>query len=332
MDEISAADYARYSGGSYDDPYGYYPSYEPSTVAPRSTRISDKGKEEADDDDDEPPRMSLNNDFVVKKKAKRAVSFQEPAYFVASPSGFAGGGSNNNDLIQREIIREQPDLFALFKEADGKTGSDAPIEQRAQNKRVVPYNVQHGAQLLLDAHLDGDIKLGYEALASIRKLAECDDEYTDVDPNVVIKDTFSTGVFTTKVKEVVPISILLLARFLDLTFTVSLTQDMESQPRSFKTVRVKPYRGQRLKGYQSLGCYTAVKQRLSHEPESTWRLIQIHMIRLGVQSPAFVCDLEWLETQTAAMGKVLSRQSAAPPPRAPLGGGPGTRKPPQTDK
>lgn len=315
MDEVTPEDYARYlgigGGGGYYGNYDYAPQEHHSMMS----LSNGKGKEE----EDETPARSNNSDFVVKKKAKRSVSFQTP-----SSNSFYGGGNrgSGSGVILREIVRQEPDLTALFDEAGGSTGYDAPIV-RSESKRVIPYNVQHGAALLLEAHEDGDIRLTHE-LPTIRELAACDDEYTEADPSVVIWDTLSTGKCNIYLQEVLPVSYLLLARYLNLDYTVTIMEDVESKPRSFQEVHVEPYTGQRSEGMQTLGCQELVRQRLSKEPKSTWRLVEIYMLRMGPLSPQFVVNDEWLEAQTVAMGKVLTRQSLAPQERAPLGGGAGT--------
>lgn len=313
MDDISPEEWARYTGDGGGG--NFYSDYQP--IEPPSTS---KGKEEYYDDDDPAP-MSLSNDFVVKKKVKRSVSFQQQQH-----NGYYGGGGD--DVIQREIVREKPDLNKLFIEAEGFTGFNAPIERSGELKRIIPYNVCHGAKLLLAAHGDGDIRLGNEAVMQLRKLSACDDEYTATDPTVVIWDTLSTGTCKIYVQEVVPISVLLLARHFDLHYTITIMEDTESKPRPFTGVNVEPYYGQRVEGPPPLGCALAVKQRMAREPAAKTRLVEIFMLRIGALSPETACDGEWIETQTELIGKVLNRQSLAAPERPPLGGGPGTGKPP----
>jgi hypothetical protein len=266
MDELTAQDWAMY-GGEGEDPLSF--SY--------SHGMNGGGG-------------GADGDFVVRKK-KKSVSFPLK-------------GNQSEDVVLREIHHETPDLATLF---DGvRTNHGAPIYERVENKRVIPYNVQHGASLLLDAHNDQDIRLGYEALKEIQMLAACDDEFTRVDPFVVIYDTFTTGTCKIYVEEVVPISDLLLARFFDFHYKVVIMEDIESNPRNFKAIKARPYVGKTHTDVQSLGCSDMVKQRLSAEQT---KLVQIYMLRMGPQSSSFVCDFDWLETQTKAMGKVLTQKS-----------------------
>jgi hypothetical protein len=159
--------------------------------------------------------------------------------------------------------------------------------------------------------------LGYESLREIKRLADCDDEFTQVDPLVVIYDTFTTGTCKIYVEETIPISTLLLARYFGLDYKITIMEDIESNPRLFSSIKVRPYEGKQSQDFQPLGCSDLVEQRLKPDQR---RLIQIYMIRMGVQSSASVCDEEWLEAQTKAVGKVLMQQKPVNQERAtPLG-------------
>jgi len=239
----------------------------------------------------------------------------EEYYYPENNNGRGGGGGERGDFVKRskksvsfesdnlilkEIHHEQPDMSQLFEGI--KTSHGAPLYEQVEDKRIISYNIQHSASLLLDAHNDQEIRLGYEALKEIKLLAQCNDEFTRVDPLVVIYDTFSTGTCKIYVEEVVPISDLLLARFFDFHYKVVIMEDIESNPRNFKSIKARPYTGRSYVEFQSVGCSKMVKDRLSLEQT---KLIQIYMLRMGPQASSAVCDFDWLETQTKAMGKVL---------------------------
>jgi hypothetical protein len=60
-----------------------------------------------------------------------------------------------------------------------------------------------------------------------------------------------------------------------------------------------------LDDFQSLGCTQKVESKLKEQQR---KLVTIYMIRMGAQSSASVCDPDFLETQTRAIGKVLLQQ------------------------
>lgn len=290
-DRLTADDYAKYGGGGT-----YFASYH----------YEDKGKEEYDDDEDSfkrPLSKNSNSDFVSKKTRKT----RDP-----------------NDVILREIEREPENLDRVLDLAGGHTGFwDAPIQESiALNKRIISYDVQHSATLLLDAHENKDIRLGYESHETMKKLAQCADEYTEVDPRVVIYDTFNTGVCKIYVKEVIPISILLLARHFNLDYTLQITADLESKPRSYKDIKIKAFHGGSTDHVQGLGCEEAVKKCI--QGVTQWNLVKMYMIRVGAHSSTeIIRDFDWLENQTRAIGLVLARQAPkpSPVPQRSVGGG-----------
>jgi len=286
MDDLTPEDWAKYGG--YD--YG----------GGRSVRGSGKGKEEEEEGDEQDYSMSLSkssrakSDFVVKKRNKTVT--------------FAPYGNDDDGLIQREIEHPTKNMDQLLLDVGGSTGYNVPIQSRIDNKKIIPYDIQHSAHLLLEAHQQQDIILPQEALSSIKKLAECNDEFTQIDPLVVIHDTFNTGTCKIHVKEVVPISVLLLARYFNLTYSVHITDEMESNPRPFKTVKVKPYHGKSTQHIQSLGCEALVKAYMKRVEQ--WKLVEIYMLRMGAQSSVTLAgDEDWLEMQTKAIGKVLNKQA-----------------------
>lgn len=289
-DGLTPEDWARYGGG-------YYSSYSSSSSSylREDDDYDDKGKEEEDEDVTFKKPLSYSSDFVSKNTTNSRKKR------VLDPS----------DPVVREIEREPENVEQILKMAGGRTGIDAPIQEIEFNKRVIPYEIQHSASVLLEAHQSGDIRLGYEALENIKKLADCADEFTEIDPKVVIYDTFSTEVCKIYVKEVVPISILLLARHFGLEYSIQITKDLESNPRPFRDVKVKPFHGDLVvfNHVQSLGCEEAVKQRMQNN-SIQWNLVRMYMIRVGPQSAAnLVGDFEWFEAQTRAIGSVLQRQA-----------------------
>ena len=262
-DRLTAEDWALYGGGYHAPFLG-----------------GDKGKEEADDDYDDGIFKKPLSSYSTKKRVL-----------------------DDDDPVVREIEREPEDVSRLLKLAGGRTGFSTPIPESAFNKRIIPYEIQHSASTLLDACDSKEIRLGHEAFQAIKRLADCADEYTEVDPRVVIYDTFPTKAFQVYVKEVVPISILLLARHFNLYYSIQ-----GSEMRSFKDVKVKPFRGTITNHIQGLGCQEAVKEAMKNNT-TKWSLVKMYMMRVGAQSPTSIAgDYDWIEAQTRAIASVLQKQ------------------------
>lgn len=208
-----------------------------------------------------------------------------------------------DDPVVRQIEREPENIERLVELAGGSSTRNTPIAEIDMSQPIIPYEIQKSAFLLMRADENGDIRLNQEALQNMKRLSECINEYTEVDPRVVIYDTFVTeSGFKIYLKEVVPISILLLARHFGLEYS------FESESRSFKDVKVKPFHGSLLNHVQELGCEKGVKLCMqSSDPK--WYAVRLYMLRVGAQSSEnIIGDYDWFEAQTKAIGLILQKQ------------------------
>jgi hypothetical protein len=97
--------------------------------------------------------------------------------------------------------------------------------------RVIPYRVKVAARVIADAR-----EASRTAQIECEGLARLPDEYTRVDPYVVLVDTIPLGALRVHMKEAVPLSTLLAARLLRCKYGIP-----GAAARDYASARLKPY-------------------------------------------------------------------------------------------
>jgi len=193
-------------------------------------------------------------------------------------------------------------------------GSLAPVEKRAKSSLVVPYGVhmsvttllQNAPVLGLEEHVKGALQF----------LLECDNESIGVDPYVELSDTVinaPTNTCKVLMREVVPVSQLLLARALQCTYGVNFTRELRSAARTYKEdVTVTPYEGAtdtELGRSQDFGIEQAIRAALitkNLDPVLIAREVDAFMAKLGDLSSAKASSHEFLEEQLKEFGSIVA--------------------------
>jgi hypothetical protein len=222
---------------------------------------------------------------------------------------------NVKGLVLKPIIRKDPNMEELMEGIENLP--IMTIESRPSTNTVISYGTRLGATLLLDSCTDGEISLSMAARTDLQKLVNCDDEFTIIDPPIVIYDTLSTGTCNIYCKEVVRLSIYLLACHLKCSWTVELFEDQMSNPKPFSEIQLKPYHNSKFDHAQPFKCEDIVMNRLkSTLPPSVvdekLRLLQIHMIRLGHLTSEQACDAEFIQSQLEMIPSILNKQKVQP--------------------
>lgn len=211
----------------------------------------------------------------------------------------------SNPVVKRIKPKDNGDLFDGLK----KVANLGPIEEQRKNMTIIPYYIHNAATTLVGAHNDRDINLSQAAFNDLSRLSACRDEFTTIDPIIVISDTLFTGSCNIYLKEAIPVSFLVLAHYLKLTYGVEVVPDVTSKSKLYTEVTVKPYHGKETKHAQEFGCEEAVKAALKQRGKN-WqemlKLVQIHYARVGAISPDVACDYTFIEAQLNVMSKVLS--------------------------
>jgi hypothetical protein len=110
--------------------------------------------------------------------------------------------------------------------------------------RVIPYRIKAAARVIADAReVPRTVQTECEALARLP------DEFTRVDPYVVLVDTVPLGALRVHMKEAVPVSTLLIARLLKCTYGIPGVA-----PRNYANARLKPFHETGLEHAQPFYC------------------------------------------------------------------------------
>jgi hypothetical protein len=200
--------------------------------------------------------------------------------------------------------------------------SAGPIQERDADRTVISYGIQTAAARLIEAATrERAIALSRETLAQLQRLSRCDHEYRIVDPFVVISDTIETELYRLHLKEAVPVSALLVARHLRLSYRVELMPGAFTTPKSYADVgRVKPFHGNATEHAQPFGLEATVQAALSaREDAGVFARIALYMANVGHLDPAEAADPAFLDEHTPAMGKVLANARALKDERPVLG-------------
>lgn len=252
-----------------------------------------KGKEEMyENDDDEPAPRSLS-------------SFRAP-----------------------EPKTKQKSKLALLVEDDDDDDNDAPVSRRrpraqedygtamvsAKGARPVPWRVQEGAALVLE-YREANLSARARDELTLHFLQHPHEFYTK-DPPVVLWACADTGSVRIYCKDVVPVSLHLLALAFGATFQLQVTPKVRTAEQPWaEAIQVRACRSDRgvqAERCQPLNTAASVAAALEHA-ELDLRLVESRTARymedLGPLDTRDVCDPDWLEQHT----KGLRNACMAPP-------------------
>lgn len=258
--------------------------------------VSGKGKEEEDEEDDgfdSPPARPAMRPQQQTKKPKKQVSI----------------------LVEEEEEDDDMPSTTKGRKEDPFKGKQLAIPLRGSKStggKVVPYAVQQAVTTLLLAVEQGQIEtFSKNALRELTILNGCPDEYTQVDPFVILSSSIDTGTCKIHLKEAVPYSYALMARALNATFTVQITDKIKTKPQPFahEDVVLRPYNASQPERYnQPFACEAAVQARVDdmEEDEGVEFLLQVkaYMYSLGPLSSVDACDLANVETHVEAIKQI----------------------------
>jgi len=276
MDEYSQADVDMYydDGGGYASRGGWMEEEEEEEKVDSFgiRRHVGKGKEEEEEEEEE-YRFG-------KRKAE-----------MPPPSDIVGG---KDDGLLRNL------------RLTSVNGSVAPLQKRIRSEFVVPFRVQLSADILLQNA--GKSRLSNITCSELQRIVDCDDEFTIVDPYVVLCDTIPAGAFKVYMKEAVPVSRLLLLRALKCTYGVG------TKLRSYSgDVTVRPFKDTRTTHVQGFGCDRAIEDALEtaglDEPE-VMAHVRAYMIKVGAQPSYVACDCEFLDAHLKEVKNIINGTSS----------------------
>lgn len=180
-----------------------------------------------------------------------------------------------------------------------------PIQIRPRDQTIIPYRIYNSALEIMTAHQDKEIRISQETLNDMDALLKCDDEFTKTDPYVVIYDTLSTGSCNIYMKEIVPVSILLLAQVLDCQYQLEIMRGVLSDPKPFSKVPVKPFHDSLIDHAQPFFCEEIVREKLGSKADGTIKKVQVMMLQKGVIPSREACDTNFLLDACEEVKKLL---------------------------
>lgn len=241
----------------------------------RPSTNDDKGKEEMYDDDDDNARSAA----TVSRAPLASISKPRPAAMLIE--------DDDNDTDYRRAPARR----------NGQR--DDPI---ARGARPVPWRVQEAGALVVSYREAG---LSARTLDDITlHLLQHPHEFYGKDPPVVLWASVDTGTARIYCKDVVPISLHLLALAFGATLQLQVTAKVRTgaqgwgeavQVRACRTDTPTPGR------YQPLGTVAAVQaalERADLDPRNVESRTQRYMDALGTLDTRDVCDPDWLEQHT----------------------------------
>lgn len=287
-DDIDYADLERYGG--------YYPG----------------GAKPPEEEEDEPLKVPVRSFKTPAAPIKRKSDFNVPAKLPEKRAAVVHNHTNGNIVLKKFLpMASAVDPDTLL---DGMTmvgASVEPIQERVDTAIIIPYAIKHAAEVLMDAHTQRDIRLSGGALSDMGQLLKCDDEFTTYDPPVIICDSLDTGTCRIYVKEVVPISILLMAMFFKCTYTIEVISGVSSNAKTYEDVQVKAFHDSNAEYAQPFGCREHVElaiQESNIDVDTATRLSQYYMYKLGPLSSETASDPNFIQDHVDRLGKFVTSE------------------------
>ncbi len=255
-----------------------------------------------DDDDDDEPKVAASVRFAKDiKPAKRA-----PAALLIDEDDAEDDDRNARSRKQTRAAAMVDDEDDMFKDMS----LTLPVNRGNGSKVTVPLRAKQAAEELLLQAKNRDIALTRETRQDLDNLTQHPDEFTIVDPVVVITASVDTGTCRIHLKEVVPVSMLLLARVLGATFFVQVTPKAKTPATVYDEVSVRPFRDSRsAESNQPFGIEKAVEELIAQNEDmaADELMVQVkaYMFSVGPTSTLEASGLDFLELHTEAFKKIL---------------------------
>lgn len=252
------------------------------------SRRSDKGKEEMDENDqDEPPRTLSR--------------FREPA--PVQPRSQKPAKARIQLLEEEDDDDNDQDYGRARSSRRSGAQRDEPYVA-ARGARPVPWRVQEAASLVMDFR---EANLSARAREELTlHFLQHPHEFYMKDPPVVLWTTADTGTARIYCKEVVPISLHLLALAFSASFQLQVTPKVKTALQGWsEAIQVRPCRSEDQGGRaQPLGVIAAVQaalERAELEPSVVETRTRHYMDGLGTLDTREVCDPDWLDQHTKGL-------------------------------
>jgi hypothetical protein len=190
-------------------------------------------------------------------------------------------------------------------------GNVVPLSKKHRSGVVVPFRVQMAANILLR---ENEINMSPGVINTLETLMHHDDEYTIVDPYVVLSDTIPNGgLCKVYMKEIVPVSVILLLRAMNCSYGVRFSANDRSEDRSYVTdVTVREFKDTNADHVQSFGCSDAIRDGCeirNLDYDEVVSEVYAYMTKQGEQPSYVACSPEFLEAHVVEIKNILSGEA-----------------------
>lgn len=181
----------------------------------------------------------------------------------------------------------------------------------------VPFRLQEAAQLIVDSPR---VRLSQATLGELNlKILQRPCETCVVDPPVTLCASVDTGTIPIRCKEVVPISVHMMALAVGATFSVQITAKARTSEEPWaEAVMVRVCRNTQLpESTTPLNAMEAVQKALARlgnaVPEDLDDQVQRYMQSIGKCEPQIACDPEWMEPHIEKLREICHGKGEADP-------------------
>lgn len=192
----------------------------------------------------------------------------------------------------------------LIEEDDEERPTRRKVERDIVGVAPVPFVLQEAAVLLLE---QSKVRLSADTQAELQMaFVQRPSEFCVVDPPVVLCASVDTGTISIKCKEIVPISLHLMALAVQATFSLQVTPKVRTQDEPWaEAVVAKPCRNaQGCAGMTPVGTLAAVQkalERIPNAPEDLDARVARYMANLKPFDSIVAADSEWMEPHVEAL-------------------------------
>lgn len=204
---------------------------------------------------------------------------------------------SKNLLLVKKSKKAALEKYDIVDDADA-----APVVKSAISGANVPISVWNACQLLLS-----EFSLSSRTQQELTQIVQRPSDMTQVDPLVIICDTIPTGSCDIYVKEVVPVSHLIIARGLKLEWSIDVVEDMASPSKTYDEVRVKPIKraNDDTSHIQPFGLVNQVRKHLGDDYEKMIMQVEYVLSKLGAMTPEEATSIDFMNAVQPEILKVI---------------------------
>jgi hypothetical protein len=175
----------------------------------------------------------------------------------------------------------------------------------AARKPLTMRKISTRAKLACGTLMDeaADIQLTKDTKQELEMIMHCTDDGTQVDPLIVLTSSVPTGVCRIYMKEVVPLSLFLLALASKAVYQVQVTEKAKSKPTFFDSVVCRPFKGDANKKIEAQPFDLA---NILQVDDNILEQVTAYMFVIGPVSSQDACDRDFIETHLEKVKEIFN--------------------------